>query len=420
MKRLQNWPVSGRLGLGILTRSIAIFAPLLLPSVPALAAGFMVRENSAEAVATSNAGNGSRASGPDTVFANPAGMTRLKASGLEAGAVALLPTVTFSGGARQGGVTITGNNGGHSAGSALVPDLYGSMKLSDKFSVGMAVSAPYGESINYGSTWLGRYLGTRASSTSADINPALAWRINDIWSVGAGVSAQYLKVDFSSDIDQAIIFSVPVPDAYLRFKAHDWAFGFNVGALADFGQTRVGLTYRSAIDHRIEGSLDFSGASPILGLVSGPANAKTWLPATTGLSVTSDIVPDFALSADAQFTQWSVFKDVIIQSANPPIANVENYRDSWMAAVGGVYHLNDQWSLKGGVSFDETPVISRYRTVTMPDSDRYLVGSSDKRSLSASARHARPTSRLSEGLSRPRQRKPGPRQTYGDLGECSN
>jgi long-subunit fatty acid transport protein len=40
----------------------------LLAVTPALAAGFLVRENSAEAVATSYAGNGSRASGPDTVF----------------------------------------------------------------------------------------------------------------------------------------------------------------------------------------------------------------------------------------------------------------------------------------------------------------------------------------------------------------
>ena len=42
------------------------FLALLGLSCPALAAGFMVRENSAEAVAMSYAGDGSRASGPDT------------------------------------------------------------------------------------------------------------------------------------------------------------------------------------------------------------------------------------------------------------------------------------------------------------------------------------------------------------------
>jgi len=59
----------------------------LLAPGPALAAGFMVRENSAEGLATSHAGDGSRATDPHTVFANPAGMTRLQADGFELGAV---------------------------------------------------------------------------------------------------------------------------------------------------------------------------------------------------------------------------------------------------------------------------------------------------------------------------------------------
>jgi len=81
---------------------VAMLAGLLL-SAPAMAAGFMVRENSAEAVALSYAGNGSRASGPDTVFANPAGMTRLESAELEFGSAVILPSMTFSGIARQGG-----------------------------------------------------------------------------------------------------------------------------------------------------------------------------------------------------------------------------------------------------------------------------------------------------------------------------
>src|SRR3954471_8289659 len=86
---------------------------------PAFAAGFLVRENSAEAVATSYAGNGSRASGPDTVFSNPAGMTRLKTAEIEGGAAVILPSSTFSGIARQGGVPVAGNTGGDSGRTAL-------------------------------------------------------------------------------------------------------------------------------------------------------------------------------------------------------------------------------------------------------------------------------------------------------------
>jgi long-chain fatty acid transport protein len=363
----------------IFSRSATLLAlTLLAVPLPAQAGGFMLRENSAEALATSSAGNGSRATGPDTVFANPAGMTMLKADGIEVGAALVLPSMTFSGSATQatpaGPVPLAGNTGGDSFPMAVIPDLYGAMRLSENISAGIALTVPFGNANKYDPNWYGRYLGTKTSAVSADINPAIAWRIDDAWSVGAGFSAQYLKLDVTSAIDQAAIFGAGAPDASYRFKGSDWAFGYNLGVLVDLGGTRVGVTYRSSTHHRLEGNLDFTGASPLLGLISGGASAKAQLPATTGLSITSEITPDLSLSADLQFSQWSVFKNVVIESQNAPFPNVQGYRDTWMAAVGGVYKLDDQWSLKSGIAFDETPVTSRYRAVTLADTDRYLLG----------------------------------------------
>jgi len=68
----------------------ALLALSAVTAGPAMAAGFLVRENSAEAVATAEAGNGSRASGPDTIFSNPAGMTHLQADGFELGAAVVV------------------------------------------------------------------------------------------------------------------------------------------------------------------------------------------------------------------------------------------------------------------------------------------------------------------------------------------
>lgn len=348
---------------------------VLLHHVPATAAGFLVRENSAEAVGLSYAGNGSRADGPDTAFSNPAGMTRLERVELEFGSAVILPSTTFSGVARQGATPISGKTGGDSGLPALIPNMYGVIPLGRGFTAGFSATVPFGNANKYDQEWYGRYLGTKTAAQSVDLNPAVAYRINGTWSLGAGVSAQYLKLDITSAIDQAAIFGVPAPDAFYRFKAHDWAFGFNGGVLAEFESgTRVGLTYRSAINHRIEGGLDFTGVSPLLGLISGPANARTRLPATTGLSATSELGPRLTLSADVQFTQWSVFNNVVIESKNPPFANIEHYRDSWMIAVGGSYRLDDQWSLRAGIAFDETPVTSRYRAVSLPDTNRHLVG----------------------------------------------
>ena len=357
----------------------ALLALSAVTAGPAMAAGFLVRENSAESVATAQAGNGSRASGPNTIFSNPAGMTHLQADGFELGAAVVVLSNTFNGSARQatptGPVSLPGNNGGDSGFTALIPNLYGVMRVMPDVSIGIAITVPFGNSDVYDPAWIGRYLGTRTVATSADINPSIAWKIDETWSVGAGFSAQYLKLDVTQAIDQAAIFGAAVPDAFLHFKAHDWSYGFNAGVMADFGTTRVGLTYRSNVNHRLAGTLDFSGASPLLGLVNGPANAKARLPSTTTLSVTSEVAPDITLSADVQYSHWSLFKDVtILSQSNPPLVNVQGYRDAWMVAVGGTYRLDERWSLKAGIAFDESPVTSRYRAVTLPDTDRYFLG----------------------------------------------
>ena len=58
----------------------------------------------------------------------------------------------------------------------------------------------------------------------------------------------------------------------------------NLGVLLQVSETtRVGAYYRSQIDHTINGSLNFSGASPLLGLVNGPASSGVSLPDTAGL-----------------------------------------------------------------------------------------------------------------------------------------
>ena len=350
-------------------------AVYLLIASPSLAAGFLIRENSATAVGMSYAGNGSRADGAETAFSNPAGLTSLPKDEFELGASLIAPVFTFHGSASAFGNPVSGNNGGNSGRLAGVPNLYGSFGLTDNLKAGLAVTVPFGNALEYDSSWYGRYLATKTAALSYDINPSLAWKLTDWLSLGAGISAQYFKLDVTSAIDQAVIFQAPVPDASNHFIAHDWALGFNLGALATVSEsTRLGLTYRSRVDHQIKGSINFTGTSPLLGLINGPASSAVSLPATAGLSITSDLDPDLTISSDLQFSQWSVFRDIIIQSQNAPVDNKQNYRDSWMFSVGGKYKLNSRLTLVSGLAWDETPVTSRFRTVNLPDNDRFLAG----------------------------------------------
>lgn len=347
----------------------------LAASADAFAGGFMIRENSAIGVGMVYAGNGSRADAASTAFNNPAGMTRLVDDEVELGSTIIFPSIEFDGSATALGGFLAGNNGGNAGRVPVIPNLYWVFGLNDRLKAGIAITAPFGNGIEYDPNWYGRYLGLKITALSADINPNIALRVNDSLSIAGGFSAQYLKLDYSSAIPQFVIFGPGTADALYRFNADSWAFGFNLGALLELQDgTRIGLTYRSGIDHRIMGNLDFTGGNPFLGLISGSAAADVHLPPTMGFSVTRDWSADLSLSMDVQFTQWSVFKRIVIESQNSPFPFEQGFRDGWLVSVGGTYRVNEAFTLRAGLGWDQTPVTDRYRAVTLPDEDRYLVG----------------------------------------------
>ena len=121
----------------------------LVVSTQALAAGFMIRENSAIAVGTVYAGNGSRADAPSTVFNNPAGMTRLTDGEVEGGIAVILPSIKFNGSASAGGKPVSGVNDGNAGRAAFVPNLSWVFGIADGLKGGIAVTVPFGNSVAY-------------------------------------------------------------------------------------------------------------------------------------------------------------------------------------------------------------------------------------------------------------------------------
>lgn len=368
---------------------------LAISSSAAMASGFAIRENSAEGVATVFAGAGSRADDLSTVFDNPAGMTRLSGTQAEFGSAIVFPSINFHGTDTGGGSEA---NGGR---TALIPNLYGVTDITPDLKAGLAVTAPFGNTVQYNTGWAGRYLGVKSAIMSVDVNPNLAYRINDKLSVGGGISAQYFSVDLSNAINQGL---VGAPDGLSRFKASDWGVGYNLGVLFEPIQgTRLGVTYRSKISHQVSGDLHFSGVSPLValgppfstGLADGPATADINVPATTGVSITHDLSPQWSVSSDVQWTQWSTFQQASVVRSSGAVASstIEGYRDTWFVSASVSYKPSDRWTLRSGIGWDQSPVTNYYRTVRLPDNDRYMVGLgfsyqiSDRLSLDAAYAH---------------------------------
>jgi long-chain fatty acid transport protein len=76
---------------------------------------------------------------------------------------------------------------------------------------------------------------------------------------------------------------------------------------------------------------------------------------------------------DVQYTRWSTFKDLTFVRANGTVlaSTPENFDDSWRLSAGATYHMNDQWSFRGGVAWDQGPTNDADRTPRLPDESRF-------------------------------------------------
>jgi long-chain fatty acid transport protein len=116
-------------------------------------------------------------------------------------------------------------------------------------------------------------------------------------------------------------------------------------------------------------------SAPGAPLSSGPAKVDLKLPDSATLSLQHRFGEKFAVLADVAWTGWSSIQELRIVRDSGATVSVtpERWRDTWRYALGGTYAINDSFTLRAGVAFDETPVPDETRTPRLPDTDRTWV-----------------------------------------------
>ena len=244
------------------------------------------------------------------------------------------------------------------------------MPFNDKINFGLSVATPFGLKTDYQQDWIGRFQGITSDIKTLNINPSASYQINDQWSVGAGVSAEKLdaKLSASSVLGAGV-------ESLTTIAGDGWGYGFNLGAMGQITPaTRVGVAYRSAIEHDLKGNVTFAGA----GVLNSDLAAKIRLPASLALSSVTALDSRWQVLTDATWTEWSTIQQLNFQRVNAvgPAAGVPipvqdyEWKNSWRFAVGGIYKYSDTINLKAGVAYDITPVPDERRKVRLPDENR--------------------------------------------------
>jgi len=361
-------------------RSRLAAAPLLAAAAfGANAAGFQLLEQNASGLGNAYAGSAAVAEDASTIFFNPAGMTRLSGRELSLGLNAVRPSFRFSDAGSLnptafGGGAASGGSGGDAGSWAYVPNGYLSWALSRDLFAGIGVGAPFGLKTEYEPGWIGRYQSVKFDIKTVNVNPSLAYRASDAVALGFGLNWQSFEAEY---VRQA------TPASQVRLSVEDASWGWNAGALfALSAATRVGVSYRSAVRQKLEGSLS--------GALNAPAGADVRLPDTFLLSVVHRLGERWELLGDVSRTGWSSIQklDIVNKTSGAVVDTLTlNWRDTWRVAAGATYRYGGDWKLKLGVAYDQSPVSeARYRPVSLPDNDRVWLALGAQRRLGSTAR----------------------------------
>ncbi|AZN36547.1 OmpP1/FadL family transporter [Iodobacter ciconiae] len=345
---------------------------------------FGTQSVSAQGVAISNAAEAEDAT---VLFYNPAGMTNLPGTNISGALIVVDPHISFSNmnATNSRGKTVTGNDGGTATGPVVVPQTYITHQVNEQLFVGLAMFVPFGDKTNFDDKWIGRYNGTDLELMTLAINPSVAYKINEQFSVGAGVTAQYMKARYKKMIDlggKATVggFSSPALDGSMDYEGDDWSYGFNLGATWKVDDTlRFGAAYRSSLSHTLEGDAKFTvpgvfppGVAVGAKLLNSNGTVDLETPDSFSLNFYKKLNSQFALTGDWTHTWHSKFQDLILKTDAGFMADVEQkWRDTDRFSLGLSYQYSDPLKLRFGLAFDQSPADqAKYRIANLPDSDR--------------------------------------------------
>ncbi|USS57223.1 OmpP1/FadL family transporter [Pseudomonas kermanshahensis] len=346
-----------------------------LASSQLLASGFALNEQSISSMGTGFAGRSSSAEDASTVFGNPAGMSRLKREQITVGGAAVIAKSDISG----PGSNLGGETDGDMVPVVGVPMGYYVKPIDDHWSVGFGVYVPFGLVTDYGSDDAARYWGKKSHVEVVTFQPTVSYAFNDKVSIGFGPTINRIKGELGSSLINP--FSPGRNDGEVKIKGDDTAVGYNIGILVQAtDSTRVGLTYHSMVDYKLEGKTRVS--TPLIGPFNGnkfDATLKIKTPESVDLSVTHELDDQWTLYAGSTWTRWSRLEDITVQndvpaplagSAFQTITEEQNWHDTWAHAIGASYKVNKEWVLRTGFTVDQSPTNNHDRSPRIPTGDR--------------------------------------------------
>jgi len=346
-------------------------------------------------------------------FNNPATLTDLTNIQVTVGFVTEHPRGSVRG--TRNGVGWPGGDQTMDPGLFWLPHFQLAVPLPADFAFGLGISPEFGLGTKYADIWPMNWSTTETTVQGLVINPNLAYKITDKWSVGAGVRwlffdfEQYSKPQVVGDMSAYGVnktFDMGMAENRLKGDNAWKSIGWQIGTKYDVTDTfSVGAVYKSAIDVTVKGKTTttlshyneqtISTLAPALAYLkgipvdmakqylyqtirngvashNGAAEADLTLPQSIIVGCNWDVLPTWHLGSAVSWTQWSQFDTLHfnLQGGNKDVGL--DWRDTWRGSIGSCWDFAEDWKWMISYVYDMDSTASTQTSAMLPPADRHI------------------------------------------------
>ena len=332
---------------------------LLLPTL-AQAGGIYLYETATADTSFASAGTAARAEDATTIYANPAGMTRLDGNQMSLGLQALHGDADYQ--MDNPNLKGPGNIIGWLPGGSA----FYSHSIDERLKLGIGAYGNFGMALDFGD-WAGDTAVTDNTLMAMTIQPTAAYKLNDLWSLGVGMTANY---------GIFVLERNPQYGEHVSIEDEDWGYGARIGLMYEPDEaSRLGLVWGSKVALKF----DLDPASLLAtGLDSPTVNANINAPQNLMFSGYHRLNPTWAIMGNLGWQDWSRFAQSTVNNNESRL----ELQDTWHLAFGGQYSLTQDSKLNGGIAYDSSFYKSQNETAfLMPGGEAYRFGTGLQHSL---------------------------------------
>ncbi|RSK45697.1 hypothetical protein EI293_00560 [Hymenobacter perfusus] len=248
---------------------------------------------------------------------------------------------------------------------------YATHPINDRVKVGLSINTPFGYDTKWPSFWEGSSVVRSASMQTLFVQPTAAFKVNDNFSLGAGVIYAHGSLKRERSLGQYDDL-----EATARYEGSGSGLGYNLGMYGRTGEDlSFGISFRGPVTLKVDnGTAEYQNV-PALDADRYPANSgfntEVKLPSSLAVGLADQMTDKLLVTFDFALTGWSSYDSLNFEAqTGPRVRNGRRYEDAMAFRVGGEYEVSKDLLLRAGVSYDESPVRDEYISPELPDGNR--------------------------------------------------